>query len=815
MARKTATMDARPAEHGVKDRLPAGPALFTGRRSELAALAAAAARPVRGRSPVVVLAGRPGSGRTTLAVRFVRSVAQDYPDGVLFTRLSAPDGSRVPPGQVARRLLEQLGPVPDAVLVPGSGDGADDPACGALRKAQAGRRLLFLLDDVRDAGQLWPLLADEPGCLLVATTAGPLTGIEDIDPVILGGLDQSSAGDLLSGLVGGTRISCDPVGAADLAEACGARPAALRLMAGWLRTNPKAAVTEAARVLAAAGPALGTGTVAGGGIPAGQGGAGADGRTGQGEVAAPDQVGAPAEGEGRGTPRRGAPAGRIGLPGRAGGGLSRQGAEQQTGPAQGRSSAGAAEAVRRGVGEGAGGADGRQRTGTGLSVQDTGQQGAGRIHGQARAGAGGARTDRSSAGAGGEAGRAAARVNGQRSSAERSDGVGAQSAAGERTTVPGKQRGAQDAEAAAQGPVPVPDTDPLSAAFTLLYRSLPAAQARMLRMLTLAPAQLADLRTASALIGCPAPEAEAILRQLAERELLDEEPPAVDGTPRYRVPGRLFVRLVRLRDTVDRPSEVQLARARMLERLVRLVDSARLLMDPAAPAVTDPLPGAIRLRTAAQAADWLLGERELLFGAVAEAIGQADLDGSAGRLVTALLRALPLTGAAAPADLYQLHGLVLKVAERGGATRRAAAALLNLGGLQAAAGRWEQAAARYRAALDHARTAADEPACARALEGVGECHRALGDPVRAADWYGRALALRRSLGDRPAEARLLARTAEAHAGQRRFEEADREYRAALALLRRLGDERGRTVVAGALDSLRQQAGDGWDRPSRE
>lgn len=171
--------------------------------------------------------------------------------------------------------------------------------------------------------------------------------------------------------------------------------------------------------------------------------------------------------------------------------------------------------------------------------------------------------------------------------------------------------------------------------------------------------------------------------------------------------------------------------------------------------------------------------------------------------MTALLRALPLTGGTAPADLHQLHELVLRVAERQEAPRRAAAALLNLGDLQAAAGHWEQAEDRYRAALDRARTAGDEPACARALEGTAGCHRALGDPVRAGDWYGRALALRQSLGDHRAEARLLARIAEAHTAQRRYDEADREYRAAVATLRRIGDEAGAAALAQALERLRR------------
>ncbi|MDH6134095.1 tetratricopeptide (TPR) repeat protein [Kitasatospora sp. MAA4] len=604
MARKTATMDARPAPADPADRLPRGAEPFTGRRAELAALSAQAGRPAEsGCCRLLVIAGRPGSGRTALALRFARA----HPAGheMLFARLSAPDGTALESGAVARRLLDRLGLAGSGAALPA--DGAEDPACARLRTALTGRDTLLVLDGVVDAAQLGPLLPEEPRCLVVAVTAGPLTGLADrfrVDPVILRGLEEGAAVELLTGVVGGTRVSCDPVGAVELAEACAGRPAPLRLMAGWLRDRPKAAVPDAVAALKEAG----------------------------------------AEGDGG---------------------------------------------------------------------------------------------------------------------------------------------------------------DPLAAALTLRYRALPMAQARMLRMLTLAPGRRADLRTASALVGCPAPEAAAILHALAGCELLDEEPAGADGTPRYRVPGRLYERLAALREDRDRPAEVQLARARLLERLVRLVDSARALLEPARPAAAEPLPGPLRLRTAEHARQWLLGERELLLGAVEDAIGQADLDGSAGRLVSALLRTLPLTGEAAPADLYQLHALVLRMAERHGSPRRAAAALLNLADLQADAGHWEAAALRYRDALDRSREPLDEQAAARALEGAAECYRALGDPVRAADWFGRALALRQGLGESAGQARVLARTAEAHAAQRRFDEAGREYRAALALLRRLGDERGIRAVSAALENLRE------------
>ncbi|MFJ8438749.1 tetratricopeptide repeat protein [Kitasatospora griseola] len=629
MARDTAAV-AEAAR--IFDALPAGTRPFGGRTAELAALTVAAGRPSSGRGRLTVLAGRPGSGRTALAVQWARSVAADYPDGLLYARLSAPDGTRVGAGRAARMLLDQLGERPGLALLPGAAE--EDPACEALRDALASRRALLLLDDVRDTGQVWPLLAEKTESLLLATTSGPLTGIDGIDPVILGGLEHRATLDLLSSLVGGTRISCDPVGAAELAEACANRPAALRLAAGWLRSEPRLPVTEAAERL-------------------------------------------------------------------------RRPLEQQP----------------------------RERS---------------------------------------------------------------------------------RAEAAEQpDTVPVVEGDPLRGAFEPAYRRLPAARARLLRLCTLAPGQQVDLRTASALVGCPAPEAGSHLAALAELELMEREPAAADGTERYRVPGRLYGRLVELRGELDRPSELELARARLLERLVRLVDSARLLLDPAAGPNPDPLPGPLRLRSAAHAGQWLLGEREQLLAAVADAVGQGDLDGSAGRLVAALLRTLPLTGEAAPADLHALHESVLKVAERQGAPRRAAAALLNLGDLQADADRWEQAAERYRRAVELSRGAGDEGGCARALEGVGHCHRALGDPLRAADAYGRALVLRQAVGDQVTEARLLVRVAEAHTALRRFEEALREYRSAAAVLRRIGDRAGEQQVAGLAARLRQHLGQEGFRPLSE
>ncbi|MCD0484625.1 tetratricopeptide repeat protein [Streptacidiphilus sp. ASG 303] len=310
----------------------------------------------------------------------------------------------------------------------------------------------------------------------------------------------------------------------------------------------------------------------------------------------------------------------------------------------------------------------------------------------------------------------------------------------------------------------------------------------MLRLLLLAPGSAADLRTASALAGCPPEAAGRTLRALAEQQLLEEEPPAPDGTVRHRLPARVRALLAGTPTGPERPAELQLARARLLERLVRLVESCRALLapEPGAPA-PEPLPGPLRLHSAAHARDWLRRELPVLRAAARDAVRAADLDGPAGRLAEALVRTLPAAGPAEPAVLFELHGLVREVARRGGAPGREAAALVNQGDLLTAAGEPARALECYHAALEPARAAGDEGAAARVLEAVAGTHRALGDPLRSADWYARALAVRRTRGEQREEARLSARLAEALAAQGRTEEAAREYRASLALLRRLGE----------------------------
>ncbi|MFD9037799.1 tetratricopeptide repeat protein [Streptomyces bottropensis] len=548
---------------------------------------------------VLLIAGRPGIGRTALAEELVRQVTDGYPDGVLRTRLTEPDGTRVPVERAARELLGELG-----LAAPAGAD--EDDLSEALREALADRRVVLLLDDAADAEQVDALLPDTPDSLVVAVSGGPLTGISDVRPCTLGGLDTKSAVELLERFSGSVRITVDPRSAEGLAEVCGSQPAALRLAGGWLAARPTVAVSDLA-----------------------------------------------------------------------------------------------------------------------------------------------------------------------------------------------KQLRAED-----------DDSPPLARVLKLAYASLPPAAARILRLLALAPAGLVDPHIASGLAGCSVGAARTTLDDFVALGFLHQADTAL---PQYEIPGCLQPLLWSLAESQERPGELRLARARMLERTVRLLQSCRAVTETDSPLAREKLlamPKALRFPTPRAAEEWLRARRPALLAAARLAVADGELDTLARRLMSQLVRAMVAhfgTQAAAP-DLYGIHGLVLDVAERRALPREEAAALLNLGDLDARTGRTRAALARYRAALDAGRRANDPYATGRAMESVGGAHQELEDYDRAADWFGRALAQRLARDEREDAARLYGRIATAHTYAGRYGEALRNWSSALTGHRRLGDVGAQARALGEMARVQEYAG---------
>ncbi|MFE1924469.1 tetratricopeptide repeat protein [Streptomyces asoensis] len=349
---------------------------------------------------------------------------------------------------------------------------------------------------------------------------------------------------------------------------------------------------------------------------------------------------------------------------------------------------------------------------------------------------------------------------------------------------------------------------PLSRVFRLVHAALPAPAARTLRLLCLAPAGLADPHTASALAGCSVDAARTTLDGLTALGLLR----AVDSPlPQYEVPGCLHPLLRAAAEAHDRPAELRLARARMLERTVRLLQSCRAITETDNPQAREKLqgtPAALRFPTPRAAAEWLRARRPALLASARLAVADGELDTLARRLMSQLVRAMVAhfgTQAAAP-DLYGVHQLVLDVAERRDLPRERAAALLNLADVDARTGRTAEALARYRAALDAGRAANDPYAIGRAMESVGGAHLELEDYDRAADWFGRALAQRLARDERAEAARLYGRIATAHTYAGRYGEAQRAWRAAAAGHRKNGDVGAYARASSELARVQEYAG---------
>ncbi|PBC64756.1 hypothetical protein BKI49_07015 [Streptomyces sp. Tue6028] len=349
---------------------------------------------------------------------------------------------------------------------------------------------------------------------------------------------------------------------------------------------------------------------------------------------------------------------------------------------------------------------------------------------------------------------------------------------------------------------------PLDRVFRLSYDSLQAAAARTLRLLSLAPAGLVDPHTASALAGCSVGAARSALDEFVTLGLLRS---VESPLSQYEVPGCLLPLLRAMTEIHDRPSELQLARARMLERTVRLLVSCRAITETDSSPAREKLAGmprALRFPTPRAAAEWLEIRQPALLASARLAVADGELDTLARRLMAALVRAMVAhvgTRAAAP-ELYGIHRLVLDVAERRSLPREKAAALLNLADLDAQTGRTADALVRYRAALDAGREANDPYATGRAMESVGGAHQELGDFDRAADWYGRALAQRLARGESVDAARLYGRIATAHTYAGRYGEALRNWRAAVTGHRRNADVAAQARALSEMARVQEYAG---------
>ncbi|MCI2421073.1 NACHT domain-containing protein [Saccharopolyspora sp. K220] len=217
--------------------LPPPPPDLYGRARELHQLTEFSAAK---RSPVVVLEGMAGAGKTALGVHWAHQHAASYPDGVFYAPLHGHTG-RAPaePGDVLAGLLSDLG----AKEIPATVDGR----ARLWRSLTHSARILLILDDADSTEQVAPLLCGGSGSVVLITSRRRLserTIRAAASRIPVPPLSRDTAARMLADLIHAGPDDHATLGA--IAEGCSGLPVALRAAVEVIRDHPGRALMELA-----------------------------------------------------------------------------------------------------------------------------------------------------------------------------------------------------------------------------------------------------------------------------------------------------------------------------------------------------------------------------------------------------------------------------------------------------------------------------------------------------------------------------------------------------------------------------------------
>jgi DNA-binding SARP family transcriptional activator len=234
--------------------LPLAVAAFSGRRREIAVLDGllgqlehVPAGPGSGVPLIAVVSGTAGVGKTTLAVHWAHAAAERCPDGQLYANLRG-FGPQVAaePAEVLRGFLEALGVAGERVPA------ALDERAALYRSLLTGRRMLVVLDNARDAGQVRPLLPGTGPAVVLITSRNRLSGLAVTATAQLLSLQvmtTDDAAELLALRLGRRRVGAEPEAVATVISRCARLPLALAIAAARAASEPDQPLTALAAEL--------------------------------------------------------------------------------------------------------------------------------------------------------------------------------------------------------------------------------------------------------------------------------------------------------------------------------------------------------------------------------------------------------------------------------------------------------------------------------------------------------------------------------------------------------------------------------------
>ncbi|UZJ30902.1 AfsR/SARP family transcriptional regulator [Streptomyces endophytica] len=224
--------------------LPATVADFTGRNAFVDELGKQLATAEGSVMAVSALTGIGGVGKTTLAVHVAHAAREHFPDGQLYVDLQGAGHTPSEPEAVLGSFLRALG-TPDSSIP----DGLEERSA-LYRSTLAGRRVLALLDNARDAAQVRPLLPGSEGCAALITSRARLIDLAGAYLIDVDVMSPEEALKLFTRIVGEERVTAERQSAMAVVGACGFLPLAIRIAASRLAARRTWTVSTLARKLA-------------------------------------------------------------------------------------------------------------------------------------------------------------------------------------------------------------------------------------------------------------------------------------------------------------------------------------------------------------------------------------------------------------------------------------------------------------------------------------------------------------------------------------------------------------------------------------
>jgi tetratricopeptide (TPR) repeat protein len=229
---------AAPGRSPIQPRqLPLETSNFAGRSAELRVLEDLAGQAATADdATVIVIEGPAATGKTALANHVAHQIRDLFPDGQLWADLRGfgDDDEPVTDGQALRGFLEAIGAGPRELLL------EEDEQAALYQRLLTGRRVLIVLDNARDAGQVRRLLPTSPRCLALLTTRALPADLADAGAHVLrlGPLTDSEVHDLLERRVGAARLRGEPWVVRELGSVGGGLPLVLNIVAARAAADP-------------------------------------------------------------------------------------------------------------------------------------------------------------------------------------------------------------------------------------------------------------------------------------------------------------------------------------------------------------------------------------------------------------------------------------------------------------------------------------------------------------------------------------------------------------------------------------------------